>query len=128
MRSGADSEDSAFFLSREKFDEMISDRLIDYMNQHVEESVSVDDICSGLHYNKSYIFRRFKQTTGSSIMAYFTKLKIDRAKILLRESDLSVASISDKLSFDNPNYFSKTFKKITGYTPSTYRKIRRQAK
>jgi AraC-like DNA-binding protein/quercetin dioxygenase-like cupin family protein len=128
MRSGAEGDSSAVFLSQDKFDELISDHLIDYMSRHVEERLSVDDVCAGLHYNKSYVFRQFKKTTGSSIMAYFTRLKINRAKILLRESDLSVASISDKLSFDNPNYFSKTFKKITGYTPSTYRKIRRQAK
>ena len=129
MRSDSASDSSAaVFLPQEKFDELISDHVIDYMTKHVEERLSVDEICSGLHYNKSYVFRQFKKTTGSSIMAYFTRLKINRAKILLRESDMSVSAISDKLAFDNPNYFSKTFKKITGYTPSTYRKIRRQSK
>ena len=61
-------------------------------------------------------------------MAYFTKLKVQKAKELLRETDISVSSISDQLSFDTPNYFSKTFKRFTGYTPSTYRKMRRKAK
>jgi len=41
---------------------------------------------------------------------------------------MSVGEISAHLSFDTPNYFSKTFKKVTGYTPSTYRKMRRQVK
>ena len=118
----------AVFLPREKFDEIISDRVIEYMKEHISEKLSVDDVCSILHYNKSYVFRRFKKTTGSSLMAYFTKMKIQKAKEMLRETDLSLSGISDALSFDDPNYFSKTFKKVTGYTPSTYRKMRRGGK
>ncbi len=126
MRNEAEKNSSeAVFLPREQFDELISDKVIEYMKEHVTERLSVMNICDILHYNKSYIFRQFKKTTGSSLMAYFTKLKIQKAKELLRETDMSVAAISDNLSFDNPNYFSKTFKKITGYTPSTYRKMRR---
>ncbi len=129
MRNETERDSSAaVFLPREQFDELISDRIIEYMNSHIEEKLYVDDVCSGLHYNKSYIFRQFKKTTGSSVMYYFTRLKISKAKELLRETDLPISAISDGLSFDNPNYFSKTFKKITGYTPSTYRKMRRNAK
>ena len=61
-------------------------------------------------------------------MAYFVGLKIRKAKEMLRETDMSVSAISDALSFDTSNYFSKTFKKLTGYTPSTYRKMRRGGK
>ena len=129
MRSETEKNSSeAVFLPQEQFDELISDRVIEYMKEHVDERLSVADICSILHYNKSYIFRQFKKTTGSSLMAYFVKMKVQKAKEMLRETDLSVATISDKLSFDSPNYFSKTFKKITGYTPSTYRKMRRGGK
>ncbi len=126
MRNETEKNSSeAVFLPQEQFDELISDKVIEYMKDHVTERLSVDDVCRELHYNKSYVFRQFKKTTGSSLMAYFVKMKVQKAKEMLRETDLSVAAISDKLSFDSPNYFSKTFKKITGYTPSTYRKMRR---
>ena len=129
MRNDAERNSSeAVFLPREQFDERISDRVIEYMKEHVTERLSVDDICKVLHYNKSYIFRQFKKTTGSSLMAYFVKMKVQKAKEMLRESDMAVSAISDTLSFDSPNYFSKTFKKVTGYTPSTYRKMRRGGK
>jgi AraC-like DNA-binding protein len=129
MRRETESESSrAVFLPREQFDEMISDRTIEYMREHIGERLSVEDLCATLHYNKSYIFRQFKKTTGSSPMAYFTRLKIQKAKQLLREGELSVAAISDSLAFDNANYFSKAFKKYTGYTPMTYRKMRRGGK
>jgi YesN/AraC family two-component response regulator len=61
-------------------------------------------------------------------MEYFIRLKVDKSKELLRETSMSIGEISSYLSFDTPNYFSKTFKKITGYTPTTYRKLRRQGK
>ena len=129
MRNEAEhGESHAVFLPREQFDERISDRVIKYMQEHITERLSVDDVCAELHYNKSYVFRQFKKTTGSSLMAYFTRLKIQKAKEMLRETDISVSSISDQLSFDTPNYFSKTFKRLTSYTPSTYRKMRRKAK
>ena len=60
-------------------------------------------------------------------MSYFTHLKIERAKRLLRESDLSVSRISELFAFDTPNYFTKTFKRLTGYTPLQYKKIHRLA-
>ena len=129
MRSETEKDNSsAVFLMREQYDELISDMVIDYMKKHIFESISVDDVCELLHYNRSYIYRQFKKTTGMSIMAYFTKLKISKAKEMLRESDKSIVEISDMLSFDTPNYFSKVFKKAVGYTPSTYRKIKLEKK
>ncbi len=112
----------AVFLPREQYDEMISSRVITYMQEHLSENLTIDDICAVLHYNRSYIFKQFKKTTGTSIMAYFNKLKINRAKQLLRESELSISQISESLAFQDPNYFSRSFKKATGFTPSAYRK------
>ena len=129
MRNETEQNNSdVIFLPQEQFDELISDKVIEYMNAHIYEKLSASEICNILHYNKSYIFRQFKKTTKNSLMAYFIKLKINKAKQMLRDSDISISSISEALSFDNPNYFSKSFKKHTGYTPSTYRKIKREKK
>ena len=129
MRDGSDaSSQEAVFLRHEELDGKIAERIIAYMREHVEEKLSIADICERFHYNPSYIFRQFKKAVGCSVMAYFTRLKIERAKLLLRETELSVAEVAAALSFDSPNYFTKTFKRITGYTPFTYRKMRRRAK
>ncbi len=114
------------FLPRDQFDEVIANRVIGFMKENLSKNLSIDDICAVLHYNRSYIFRQFKKSTGYSVMSYFNKLKIDHAKRLLRETDLSVAAISESLGFESSNYFSKIFKKYSNYTPSTYRKIRRK--
>ena len=82
----------------------------------------MEDICSEIYYSKTYIFKQFKKNTGYSIMEYYNKLKIEKAKQLLLETEMSIREISEKLSFDTPNYFSKTFKRLCGVTPSAYKK------
>ena len=129
MRSETQKENAeAVFLPAEELDGQIASRAIDFLKAHVYENLTVADICEALHYNKSHVFKQFKKAKGCSIMAYFNQLKIQTAKRLLRETSMSVTQISDKLAFDAPNYFSKTFKRLTGYTPSTYRKMRRKVK
>ena len=114
---------SDVFLQRNNADGKLTKEIIRFLKENVERKITVDDICETLHYNKSYLFRQFKAETGETIMSYYTRLKIERAKRLLRETSFSVAQIADKLAFDTPNYFSKTFKKLTGYTPLQYKKM-----
>ena len=111
------------FLQREEFEGHISRSIISVMNDRITDKFSVADFCETLHYNKSYIHKQFKKETGETLMSYFTKLKINHAKKLLREGNMNVAEVADHLSFDTPNYFSKTFKKVTGLTPLQYKKM-----
>ena len=75
---------------------------------------------------KFLMFQKIPYRERLSVMTYFSQLKIDCAKRMLRESNLSVTQIADKLSFDSPNYFSKTFKKLTGFTPLQYKKLHKR--
>ena len=126
MRNETKKENSdVLFLPVEKLGEQVAEQVVLFLKAHLYERLEIADICSALKYNKSYIFKQFKLATNYSVMAYFTKLKIDCAKRLMRETSLSVTEISEKLAFDTPNYFSKTFKKLTGYTPMQYKKIHR---
>lgn len=126
MRDETEKENSeAVFLPHEALEERVASRVIEFLRKNVCEKLEISDICTALHYNKSHIFKQFKRATNCSVMAYFTRLKIDRAKRMLRETNLSVTQISETLSFDSPNYFAKAFKKTTGYTPSRYRKMRK---
>jgi len=112
---------AAQFLLKEDYEEHITREIIAYLKANVTGTVTVDDIAKTLCYTKSYLFRRFKRSTGDTIMSYFLKLKIDVAKKLLREGRASVSDIAASLSFDSPNYFSKAFKKVTGRTPMQYK-------
>ncbi|MBQ8292068.1 MAG: helix-turn-helix domain-containing protein [Clostridia bacterium] len=126
MREETEKSDTEIvFLPREELGEHVADQVISFLKENLYETPNVNDICKALHYNKSYIFKQFKLATSCSVMSYFRKLKIEEAKKLLRETNLSVTQIANKLAFDTPNYFSKTFKKITGYTPLRYKKMRK---
>ena len=92
------------------------------LKENVYGNISIDYVCEKTSYSKAYLFRIFKLKTGKTIMAYFIELKIDIAKQLLRENELSVKEIADKLSFNSPNYFTKTFKRIVKLTPLAYKK------
>ena len=92
------------------------------LKENIYSALTIDEICARTNYSKAYLFRVFKAKTGKTIMAYFIELKINHAKQLLRENELSVREISEKLAFTTPDYFTKTFKRVTGTTPLAYKK------
>ena len=125
MREGSEEDGSHTFILKEDFDEYITDQVIQYLAENIHTQVSIDEICKNLNYTRSYLFRQFKSVTGQSIMTYFISLKVKEAKRLLRDTEMTVTQISNSLAFDNPNYFSKTFKRVSGYTPLQYKRIHR---
>lgn len=127
MRSETEKEDpDVLFLPREELGERVAEQIVSFLKENIYKKLKISDVCRALNYNKSYIFKQFRLATGRSVMAYFTRLKIEQAKRFLRETNLSVTQLSDKLAFDTPNYFSKTFKKLTGYTPLQYKRIHKR--
>ena len=118
MQKGGEGER---FLRDEAPGGLLADAITEKMRAHLYEGLSVEQLCEGIAYSRSYIFKEFRSATGHSIADYYNMLRIDEAKRLIRERDLSFAEIADRLSFDSPNYFSKTFKRYVGITPRAYR-------
>ena len=71
--------------------------------------------------NTAYINRLFKNKTGKSIGDYINYYRIDKAKVLLKDSDLTIEELALSLGFSNKKYFYVLFKKITAMTPNEYR-------
>lgn len=103
----------------------ISDPLVESVRQYLiayaESNVRIEDLCREFDYSRSYLSRRFREKTGQTLAAYAMQLKIDEAKRLIRETDLNLSQISTRLSFENPQYFSRVFKRVTGMTPTEFR-------
>ena len=93
----------------------------EYIEHRCEENIRIEEICSAFGYSKSFLSRFFKSHTGSSLLVYANKVKMKRAKELLREKGLNITQISAKLSYENPQYFARAFKKNTGMTPGEWR-------
>ena len=123
LRSQTETESgNKTFLYRKELSSKPVNEVIRVLENEIYHSLTIDDICTKTVYGRAYLFRVFKQKTGKTIMEYYLELKIERAKQLLRENELSVKEISELLAFNEPNYFSKTFKRLTGLTPSAYKK------
>lgn len=106
--------------TKEHFNENQTDKIIKFMENNVFNRLSFKDISD--HYNMSRTNLKvvFKSSTGMSVMTYYNKLKIDEAKRMIREEDLNLTQISEKLGYTSIHYFSRHFKKETGMTPSEY--------
>ncbi len=102
-------------------DETLSARIIEIIKSDgLYGNLNLDKICARVNYGKTYICTRFKAVTGYSVMEYANILKIAEAKRLIREKNHNFMQISNMLGFNNPHYFSKVFKKITGLSPREY--------
>ena len=94
----------------------------DYLELHFQETISLKELAGLTGYSEYYLTEKFKKETGETINAYIRRKKIERAKILLLTTDLTVSEIAEKLSFCTPNYFIQCFREDTGLTPARFRK------
>lgn len=94
----------------------------DYMKAHIQEPLTMADISRGTALSTSTVKRIFESQTDCGAMHYFLKLKMQEAKRLLREQELTVTEISEALGFSSIHYFSRIFKRFTGTSPTKYAK------
>ncbi len=121
LRSGKGfRRQTEIFTTREGLENHIVNEIIKYLESRVYSTASLNEICEKLHYGKTYLCTLFKNTTDHTIMSYYNNLKIAEAKKLIRERKYNFTQIANLLSFDNPHYFSSTFKRVAGMTPREY--------
>lgn len=95
--------------------------IIDWIDSHTGEKISLKDVAYEFNYSREYLSRYFKQEMGVTMQEYINRAKIDSAKTLLRSTDLSTATISQRLGFEDTKYFFRLFKKYEHVTPREYR-------
>lgn len=97
------------------------DRLHRYMGDHIAAPASLDDMAAYFGVSKPHLCRVARKLMGRTLVKAWQEMKIDWARVLLRDSTLSVAEVGYRVGFNDPFYFSKVFKKHTGQSPSVYR-------
>ena len=95
--------------------------IVSYINEHYCEKIALDSLCFLFNTNKTSLCQSFKSEYGVTVLNYINQLKIKEAKYLLRNSQLSVTEISEKLGFNGIHYFCRLFKKRTGLSPNEYK-------
>ena len=96
---------------------------INYIYAHIKERITIEDLAAFTGNSPSYISRLFKSEMGISASDYIRKVKIDKAKNLLRFSDFSMVEIASYLSFSSQSHFIKLFQDETKMTPKKYRSM-----
>ena len=103
--------------------ESFSARIRHVLERRYAEPLTLSEIAEELGSDKYTLCHRFKREEGITVMEELTRLRIEKAKQLLRYHSDSVAEIGKACGFESPSYFGKQFRKITGTTPVEYRKI-----
>ncbi len=119
-------ESNLFFLDKDMMNSHLVRATVQLLEKNVSENLTIDQISARLSYSRSYLCTVFKQSVGCSIIEYYTKLKIEAAKKMLREERLNISQISEALGFCNPHYFSYIFKKNVRMSPREYQKSIRE--
>ena len=102
----------------------IEEKMREFLDTKVASRFRIEELCEHVHRSESQTIRAFKKAYGITPYAYLLEKKLELAKKLLQDTNLSVKEIADKLCFADEYYFSNVFKKKTGVTPSVYRKTR----
>jgi AraC-like DNA-binding protein len=93
-----------------------------YIHNHYNEKISLDCLSQNFHTNRTTLTEQFRQTTGLPVMSYISRLRINLASLMLRDTQLSINEIVERTGYTNPTHFGRAFRKYTGYTPSEYRR------
>lgn len=93
----------------------------DYIKMNYKKDISLDDISMEMNISPYYFSKLFKDATGINFVEYMTKVRIEKAKILLKDQERTMKEICLEIGYSDPNYFSRIFKKSTGITPTEYK-------
>lgn len=93
-----------------------------YIDMHIEERISVKTLSELIYRSESQTIRIFKQNYKKTPYEYLLDGKINRAKILMTNTNISVKETAYRLGFSDEHYFSGIFRKKTGFSPTEYRK------
>ena len=96
--------------------------VLGYISQNLNAQIRIEDIAKAVHLSPWHLSRTFKRLDGRSIMDSVREMRIERAKELLADSELSITEIAIGVGFGNPGYFATCFKQDTKMSPSEYRK------
>jgi AraC family transcriptional regulator len=99
-------------------------QVVDYMNANLQNEIALKDLANLLALSRFHFVRTFKQSTGLPPHQYLLARRVERAKELLAERDLSIAEISRRTGFHGATQLTRAFRKLVGTTPTGFRRDR----
>ena len=134
MKSGKRSKEAKYcqpqgIVPRQSTDSYASDHpkvalALRYIAESANRRIKVNDVVNAVATNRRTLERNFREFTGRTISHEISRMRIERAKRLMMESDLSFKELSAELGYRNSDHFYKSFLRAEGQTPSSFRKAR----
>ncbi len=121
-RKGQVEENVNKALIEDKYPSSTIDQVLAYISKTPLNQVTLLDAAKCVHLNPSYLSQLFKQQLNTKFVDYLTELRIQEGKRLLLTTTLKMSEIAERVGYSEIAYFSNTFKKITGTSPSEFRK------
>lgn len=116
----------AFLKWMNEHNQNIVNKAIRYIEEHYMGECDLKEVADHVHLSPNYFSNMFKKETGESFVNYVVKIRMNKAKMLISNTELKVFEIAQKVGYDDPNYFTTVFKHLTDQSPSQYRKLIRK--
>ena len=100
----------------------VVEKALNYIERNLSQGVTLEEVADHAHISACYLSRLFKKTLNINFVTYLTARRIELAKDLLTQTELPVTGIALKLSYNDVNYFCKSFRKEVGLSPLEYRR------
>lgn len=112
---------------REECSNNIVDNAREYIKANYSKALNLDEVSYYVNVSPYYFSKIFKEGTGENFIEYLTNIRIEKAKELLSNTDYSMKEICVMVGYSDPNYFSRSFKKNVGVTPTEYKEGKGEA-
>ncbi len=107
--------------NKEKSSVSLVERAKEYIKRSYFKDISLDEVSREVNISPYYFSKLFKEETGENFIEYVTAIRMEKAKELLSRTDKSMKEICVEVGYSDPNYFSRSFKKNVGVTPTEYK-------
>lgn len=96
-------------------------RIMDFVKSNYGQKITLEDVAAHVYRSPSHISGVFRRETGQTISAYITYIRIEKSKLLLRQTAASILEVAQICGFEDQSYFTRVFKKEVGVSPRSYR-------
>lgn len=121
MKRWMDNVAAAIARERERHSDKPVEQARAWIMEHLQEELTVKLIADRVHMNPTYFCKYYKTKTGETIFDFITRMRMEKARALLKEGELKLQDICLQIGYQDVKYFSRLFKQLVGQTPSKYR-------
>lgn len=94
-----------------------------YIMQNFDKNITLEEVCEYVGFSPAYFSTMFKKECGEGFAKYLTRVRMEEAKNLLRETTMPVSEVCEKVGYNDRKHFTHTFHKMTGVNPAEFRKL-----